>query len=663
MTTYNTGNPLGSAAAKDLYDNAENFDHLSNDQVNETWPDRLGKERLTWYGVEKKTMQALMNYGYITKKSFEIGATIDTPNTVLQWESTGEFYRWDGNWSQPKVVPAGSTPDSTGGIGEGKWVGVGDASLRTDLSSNGGAGIVVSESGETVQDVLDGHTQSLSDQQNEINSLSDGVDTLNDLNFSQNRVSKFKQSAATFVNGIRSTIILGDSISHGAFAGNLYTNGWTRLLARALNNEYGTQSYGFIPTGTLGSGSTLSKDLHSVAFVGTWSGVENADAANYPNGFAFRGNTTSHRVSITIPSFMSRALIHYATQPGGATATVSVNGTIVTTINSAGTLNGFSTVEVPLTDNGTGESLISIQLTTNGNFDWLGNSYFSGVVEAVTQNFSQSGRRLYYVSQSTINTICQNANTLIMSLGVNDSSETSQSYQDGFKQRIDWIISAANANGVRVIVPDFCCTKPSTNYVRQELKRLASSTKGIYIDIPSLLKKDDGTQADTDYLNNVVKLFVDGIHPNVDGNTFIFEVIARSMGLSVNNKNASLSLCDFNLPVKISNSLIANVSTLGSSISSVRRVPGGVLLKCLMTMPGGAASLPTGTVTICDSFPASFGDSKIFQSTQTMLITDFAADTFVGTVTLSASGQLVATIRAKPTKNQLNFVIFAPALA
>lgn len=31
MTTYNTGNPLGSSAAKDLYDNAQNFDHLSND--------------------------------------------------------------------------------------------------------------------------------------------------------------------------------------------------------------------------------------------------------------------------------------------------------------------------------------------------------------------------------------------------------------------------------------------------------------------------------------------------------------------------------------------------------------------------------------------------------------------------------------------------------
>lgn len=543
--------------------------------------------------------------------------------------------------------------------------------LEQRLSSNSGASLIGTASGQTVQQNLSDHEERFTQNEDNIRSLQiattdntnkiDALTVRDKADFAQNRTSKFKQGAAAFVNGNRSTVIIGDSISHGAFAGNLYTNGWTRLLARAINNEYGTQSYGFIPTGTLGSGSKLSKDLHSVAFVGTWVGVENADAASYPNGFAFRGNTTSHRVSITIPSFMSRALIHYATQPGGATATVAVNGTVVTTINSAGALNGFSTVEVPLTDNGTGESLISIQLTTAGNFDWLGNSYFSGVLESVTQNFSQSGRRLYYVSQSTINTLCQNASTLIMALGYNDAGETSSAYQSAFKQRIDWLISAANANGVRVVVPDFCWTYPDTNYARKELKRLAEETSGIYIDFPSLLVKDDGSPADSNYLNNVLKLFVDGAHPNADGNAFVFEVISRSMGLAINSKSSSLSLSDFNLPIKLTNPLIKNVITIGNSISSVRRVPGGVLLKCLLTMPGGAESLPTGTVIICDAFPASFGDSKIMQSTQTMIITDIAADTFVGTVALSANGQLVATIRTKPTKNQLNFVIFSPA--
>ncbi|EMO7790791.1 phage tail protein, partial [Citrobacter freundii] len=40
--------------------------------------------------------------------------------------------RWDGAF--PKVVPAGSTPDSTGGKGDGAWVGVGDAAFRQEAN-------------------------------------------------------------------------------------------------------------------------------------------------------------------------------------------------------------------------------------------------------------------------------------------------------------------------------------------------------------------------------------------------------------------------------------------------------------------------------------------------------------------------------------------------
>lgn len=137
MSTYNTQNPLGSSSAKDLYDNAENSDHLVNDTVNETWPDRFGVRRWTWHGIEKQNDRALTKYGYITKDSFEDGATLNTANEVLRWESNGEYYRWDGTF--PKVVPAGSTPAGTGGIVQGAWVGVGDASLRATLNSPDGA--------------------------------------------------------------------------------------------------------------------------------------------------------------------------------------------------------------------------------------------------------------------------------------------------------------------------------------------------------------------------------------------------------------------------------------------------------------------------------------------------------------------------------------------
>jgi len=52
MTTYNTGNPLGSTSPKDLFDNAENLDGAINDTTATIWVDRLGKSRKTWKGLE-----------------------------------------------------------------------------------------------------------------------------------------------------------------------------------------------------------------------------------------------------------------------------------------------------------------------------------------------------------------------------------------------------------------------------------------------------------------------------------------------------------------------------------------------------------------------------------------------------------------------------------
>lgn len=127
MTTYKTGNHLGSAAAKGISDNAVN----SGDEI---WVDRLGTTRRTLVDIDRDANRAMLAYGYITKKSFELGNTLSNPNEVLLSESNGEYYRWDG--SQPKVVPAGSTPESTGGVGDGAWKGVGDAVLRGNLKSS-----------------------------------------------------------------------------------------------------------------------------------------------------------------------------------------------------------------------------------------------------------------------------------------------------------------------------------------------------------------------------------------------------------------------------------------------------------------------------------------------------------------------------------------------
>lgn len=134
MATQPTNLPVPSESPRDLKFNAGKIDEFVTSQQHE-YIDRLGGAHRTIAGINYDATQAIANYGYITKESFEAGNTITTSNEVLLWESNGEFYRWDGGLSTPKVVPAGSTPDSTGGIGSGKWVGVGDASVRTELKN------------------------------------------------------------------------------------------------------------------------------------------------------------------------------------------------------------------------------------------------------------------------------------------------------------------------------------------------------------------------------------------------------------------------------------------------------------------------------------------------------------------------------------------------
>lgn len=157
MSRYNTNNPVPSNEVKDFSDNAQIVDEIVHSQQTTT-KDRFGNDLKTWRGIQDDANEAISQFGYITMDSFEDGNILTLPNQVLRHEATGEYYRWDGEFPVGgKVVPPGSTPESTGGIGKGTWVSVGDASLRGALSSPSGAGMIGYGS-STVQTQLDRHT-------------------------------------------------------------------------------------------------------------------------------------------------------------------------------------------------------------------------------------------------------------------------------------------------------------------------------------------------------------------------------------------------------------------------------------------------------------------------------------------------------------------------
>ena len=85
MTTYNTGNPIGSTDPRDLYDNAENFDNAVNDRTATTWTDRLGVARKTVFG-------AFQDITYKTPESYTVGLSFLTTDANKTVEEAGVVY-------------------------------------------------------------------------------------------------------------------------------------------------------------------------------------------------------------------------------------------------------------------------------------------------------------------------------------------------------------------------------------------------------------------------------------------------------------------------------------------------------------------------------------------------------------------------------------------
>lgn len=151
MATQPTNMPVPSESPRDLKFNAGKIDEFVT-SMGWTYTDRFGVQHYTIEGMRWLAQQAISAFGYITLDSFEDGNTLTLPNQVLRLESTGEYYRWDGEF--PKSVSSGSTPESTGGIGAGKWLSVGDATLRGDLAYGEKASLV-GYGNKTVKDALD----------------------------------------------------------------------------------------------------------------------------------------------------------------------------------------------------------------------------------------------------------------------------------------------------------------------------------------------------------------------------------------------------------------------------------------------------------------------------------------------------------------------------
>jgi hypothetical protein len=141
MTTFNTGNPVPSVDVRDLYDNAQNFDIAVNDRASEIWRDRLGVQRLSWFGAEQHFnrfmdassdafQQFLSSSGYKDIGDYGPGLEITARNQVF-WRD-GELYRADASLTLPYTTTGVWADEAS------SFVSVGDAALRQELGNVSG---------------------------------------------------------------------------------------------------------------------------------------------------------------------------------------------------------------------------------------------------------------------------------------------------------------------------------------------------------------------------------------------------------------------------------------------------------------------------------------------------------------------------------------------
>lgn len=145
---YLTGNPLGSTAPKDLYDNASNMDDALNSDL-PSFTDRFGRRRETWAGVERALLDALSKIGYESVYLiYEDGTPLEVERSTQLVFRDGVYYRIADPTSVPVTLSGNWATDAP------LLIDVGDASLRTALAAPGGSALIEYD-GSTVQAALD----------------------------------------------------------------------------------------------------------------------------------------------------------------------------------------------------------------------------------------------------------------------------------------------------------------------------------------------------------------------------------------------------------------------------------------------------------------------------------------------------------------------------
>ena len=390
--------------------------------------------------------------------------------------------------------------------------------------------------------------------------------------------------------GEKSIAVLGDSISFGVGTSNDGTNSdvtqltggipersyvsYVKKAVQKANN--GKMNYGFVSAyPTSWPGVARSEEIHGwpdrdndANGDPAWS-CDNNDDGNRLMSIGMTctsaWKTITYRLRKDYYNKFSYFCVYYdAVSDGGTFCIADGNGGEVKDVNdrksyvSTKLASGEErqtkrTAFYPLADcpkdaNGIPKIIICHDGTSNP-VTITGIGYYRSIdANTVTFNsFTRGGVSLMNLSDTVLRQAAS-ADTLILGLGFNDFNFNHARVNKGeFKAKIDVLIEECNKNGTNVIVNDYAWANPELEptwidstrtahtTVKNELRRLAKETGGIYIDQQAIY----GDDAVSSWINGRNEIGAsssmtkgDQVHPNHEGHKNMAKAIVEAMGLT-----------------------------------------------------------------------------------------------------------------------------------
>ncbi|MGQ4643625.1 hypothetical protein ACUIG5_17875 [Raoultella ornithinolytica] len=245
MPFYLTGNPVPSASMPDVHDNAQNLDFALNEITSVFWNDRLGRRRMSWFGMESAFNVKLTDFEsrftihLAGQETVFAESLVDKENRFQQFLNTSgyvflgdyqdgpfqfgarnQYIRYDNQYYRLNATTdVGFTTTGTDAISFANdvahFVLMDGDTLRQNLGSNEpgmGASLSALEQGGTVQDALvcvyvDGFGADPSGETDSTDAVLRAVKTIATLLTSCYDNTNSKYAVVVFGNG---TYIIGD---------------------------------------------------------------------------------------------------------------------------------------------------------------------------------------------------------------------------------------------------------------------------------------------------------------------------------------------------------------------------------------------------------------------------------------------------------------------